>query len=55
MPKEAAKKITSEAEGKASETMKELQNEMKEKEEKLKQTENRLIKRRIFWTSVKQT
>ena len=43
--KEAAKKITSEAEGKASETMKELRNEMKEKEEKLKQTENRLIKK----------
>ena len=43
--KEAAKKITSEAEGKAAETMKELRNEMKEKEEKLKQTENRLIKK----------
>ena len=43
--KEAAKKITSEAEGKASETMKELRNEMKEKEEKLKLTENRLIKK----------
>lgn len=43
--KEAAKKITSEAEGKALETMKELRNEMKEKEEKLKQTENRQIKK----------
>lgn len=43
--KEAAKKITSEAEGKALETMRELRNEMKEKEEKLKQTENRLIKK----------
>lgn len=43
--KEAAKKITSEAESKASETMKEIRNEMKEKEEKLKQTENRLIKK----------
>ncbi len=43
--KEVAKKITSEAEGKAVETMKELRNEMKEKEEKLKQTENRLIKK----------
>lgn len=43
--KETAKKITSEAEGKALETMKELRNETKEKEEKLKQTENRLIKK----------
>lgn len=43
--KEAAKKITSEAEGKALETMKELRNETREKEEKLKQTENRLIKK----------
>lgn len=43
--KEAAKKITSEAEGKASETMKETRNEIREKEEKLKQTENRLIKK----------
>lgn len=43
--KEAAKKITSEAEAKASETMKEIRNEIREKEEKLKQTENRLIKK----------
>ncbi len=43
--KEVAKKITSEAEGKASDTMKELRNEMREKDEKLKQTDNRLIKK----------
>lgn len=43
--REAAKKITSEAEGKALETLRELRNEMKEKEEKLQQTENRLIKK----------
>lgn len=46
--KEAAKKITSGAEEKAFETMKEIRNEMKEKEEKLKQTENRLIKKEDF-------
>lgn len=43
--KEESKKITSEAEVKALEKMKEIRNEMKEKEEKLKQTENRLIKK----------
>ena len=43
--KEAAKKITAEAETKALETMQELRREMKEREDKIKSTEDRLIKK----------
>lgn len=42
---EKAKKITSEAETKAVETLKEVRKEAKEKEEKLKVTEERLIRK----------
>ncbi len=43
--KEDAKKITSEAEVKAEETLKEVRRETKEKEEKFSQTESRLVKK----------
>lgn len=43
--KEESKRITSEAEAKAEELLKEARSEAKEKEEKFKQTEERLIKK----------